>query len=467
MPLSPQSQGKAARKQCPRTSHRHAGNIDRDPLALIEASSKGRVKSLVALRYGRMLVSPFTFYRGSALLQAHDLAGTPDMGLTVPLCGDAHLMNFGGFATPERNLVFGLNDFDEAHPGPWEWDLKRLTASFLIAARALRHPASVEEAVCHEVVGAYQATMALCAEQGALNTWYGRISPGELLEQPQNSRTLEFLRQTIEKAHRRTHAGLLPKIVDQDRHGRLTLRDDLPEIFHLQGKHSLLDHDDDWLAAKRWQPLYKALMSKYSTTLQGDRRELLSRFEVDDLAFKVVGVGSVGTRCLVALLTDELRNPLFLQFKEARRSVLADYVKVHTPFKHHGQRVVDGQRLMQPASDLFLGWTASPNGHHFYVRQLRDMKVSAELETFDDQTLVAYARLCGRALARAHAKASGAAAVISGYIGKSQQLAEALFTYAQAYGQQNERDFEVFQKACRAGRLQARTEADFTADRLP
>ncbi|MGY4494135.1 DUF2252 domain-containing protein [Pseudomonas sp. TE3610] len=464
---SPQSPGKAARKHCPRSSHRHPGDIDRDPLALIEASSKGRVKSLVALRYGRMLVSPFTFYRGSALLQAHDLAGTPDMGLNVPLCGDAHLMNFGGFATPERNLVFGLNDFDEAHPGPWEWDLKRLTASFLIAARSLRHNENVEEALCREVVNSYQATMTLCAEQGVLNTWYGRISPRELMEQPQSSHTLEYLRQTIEKAHRRTHARLLPKIVDENHHGHLTLRDDLPEIFHLHGKHSLLDHDDDWLAAHRWQPLYKALISKYRTTLQGDRRELFSRFDVHDLAFKVVGVGSVGTRCLVALLTDELRNPLFLQFKEARRSVLADYVKARSPFKHHGQRVVEGQRLMQPASDLFLGWTASPNGHHFYLRQLRDMKVSAELETFDDQTLAAYARLCGRALARAHAKASGEAATISGYIGRSQALADALFAYAQAYAAQNEKDYERFQQACRAGRLQARIEADFTADRLP
>ena len=465
MPLPPE--GKAARKRCPRSSHAHPGTIDRDPLALIEASSKGRVKSLVALRYGRMLVSPFTFYRGSALLQAHDLAGTPDMGLNVPLCGDAHLMNFGGFATPERNLVFGLNDFDEAHPGPWEWDLKRLTASFLIAARHLRHDAAVEETVCREVVGAYQATMALCAEQGVLNTWYGRISPTELLGKPESSRTLEHLRLTIEKAHRRTHAGLLPKIADKDAHGRLTIRDDLPEIFHLHGRNSLLDQDDEWLNVRRWQPLYKAMLADYRTTLQGDRRELLSRFDVHDLAFKVVGVGSVGTRCLVALLTDELQHPLFLQFKEARRSVLADYVKPRSPFKHDGQRVVEGQRLMQPASDLFLGWTSSPNGRHFYVRQLRDMKVSAELETFDNETLAAYARLCGRALARAHAKASGQAALISGYIGKGAAMADALYAYAKAYGKQNEKDFETFQKACRTGRLQARTEADFTADHLP
>ena len=462
-----QAHGKAARKLCPRGSHAHPGNLDRDPLALIEASSKGRVKSLVALRYGRMLVSPFAFYRGSALLQAHDLAGTPDMGVSIALCGDAHLMNFGGFATPERNLIFGVNDFDEAHPGPWEWDLKRLTASFLIAARDLRHSTAIEEQVCREVVNAYQATLTLCAEQGVLNTWYGQISYKDLLGQAQTSNTLEHVRQAMAKAERRTHAELLPKIVERDDQGRMTIRDDLPEIFHLHKETTLLDSNDDWLNVRRWQPLYKALMSDYRLTLQADRRELLSRFEVHDLAFKVVGVGSVGTRCLVALLTDELQQPLFLQFKEARRSVLADYVKPRSPFKHNGQRVVEGQRLMQSASDLFLGWTSGPTGRHFYVRQLRDMKVSAELETFDDETLVAYARICGRALGRAHAKASGEAALISGYIGSGERLADALYAYAQAYARQNEQDYECFQKACRSGQLQARSEADFTADRMP
>ncbi|BCQ62537.1 hypothetical protein PBOI14_42870 [Pseudomonas sp. Boi14] len=216
-----------------------------------------------------------------------------------------------------------------------------------------------------------------------------------------------------------------------------------------------------------WRPLYDTFMRDYRGTLQADRRDLLARFQPCDLAFKVVGVGSVGTRCLVALLTDAQQRPLFLQFKEARRSVLADYVRERSKPRHNGQRVVEGQRLMQSASDLFLGWTTGPNGRHFYVRQLRDMKVSAELETFDEDTFAAYARICGRALARAHAKASGQAARISGYIGKSETLAEALWHYAQAYATQNERDFERFQQACRKGRLQARSEADFAADHLP
>ena len=459
-------QGKDARKKCPRNAQAEPGKIKRDPLPLIKASSVGRISSLVELRYGRMLVSPFTFYRGYALLQAHDLAGTSNMGLVSPICGDCHLMNFGGFATPERNLLFSVNDFDEVHPGPWEWDLKRLVASFVVAARDLRHGESVEESVCREVVASYQGTMLECAEQSALENWYESISYDDLRKQA-NKATLEHVERAIEKAERRTHAELLPKISERDAQGRLVIRDDLPEIFHLHKNTTLLDADDDWLRLSDWRPLYDTFMRDYPGTLQADRRALLSRFHVHDMAFKVVGVGSVGTRCLVALLTDEQEFPLFLQFKEARRSVLADYVKVRSKVRHDGQRVVEGQRLMQSASDLFLGWTTGPNGRHFYVRQLRDMKISAELETFDAPTFAAYARVCGRALARAHAKASGLAAQISGYIGKSDALADALLKYAKSYAKQNEKDFERFQQACRKGRLQARSEADFAADHLP
>jgi uncharacterized protein (DUF2252 family) len=459
-------QGKDARKNCSRSSQASMGKTNRDPLPLIKASSKDRIRSLVELRYGRMLVSPFTFYRGNALLQAHDLAGTTNMGLISPICGDSHLMNFGGFATPERNLLFSVNDFDEAHPGPWEWDLKRLVASFLIAVRDLRHGESVEETVCRHVVGTYQQTMLECAEQSSLETWYESITYNDLQQQASKT-NLEHVERAIEKAERRTHAQLLPKISERDAEGRLIIRDDLPEIFHLHKNTTLLDADDDWLRLSDWRPLYDAFMRDYPGTLQADRRELLSRFHVQDMAFKVVGVGSVGTRCLVALLTDDQDFPLFLQFKEARRSVLADYVKIKSRVRHNGQRVVDGQRLMQSASDLFLGWTTGPSGRHFYVRQLRDMKVSAELESFDADAFAAYGRICGRALARAHAKSSGHAAQISGYIGKSDALADALFKYAQSYTKQNEQDFERFQQACREGRLRARSEADFAADHLP
>lgn len=413
-----------------------------------------------------MLVSPFTFFRGNALLQAHDLSGTANMGLNLPICGDSHLMNFGGFATPERNLLFSVNDFDEAHPGPWEWDLKRLAASCVVAARDLRHGESVEEQVCREMVGAYQTTLLECAEQSTLENWYESISYNDLLAQARKS-TLEHVERAIEKAERRTHAELLPKISERDTHGRLIIRDDLPEIFHLHKNTTLLDAEDDWLRLADWRPLFGTFMREYRSTLQPDRRELLSRFHVQDLAFKVVGVGSVGTRCLVALLTDDQEFPLFLQFKEARRSVLADYVKSKSRVRHEGQRVVEGQRLMQAASDLFLGWTTGPSGRQFYVRQLRDMKISAELENFDGETFAAYGRVCGRALARAHAKASGLAAQISGYIGKGDALADALLKYAQHYTAQNERDFERFQTACRKGQLRARSEADFAADHMP
>lgn len=459
-------QGKDARKKCSRSAQASLGKGERDPIPLIKASSEGRVKSLVELRYGRMLVSPFTFFRGNALLQAHDLARTPNMGLVSPICGDSHLMNFGGFATPERNLLFSVNDFDEAHPGPWEWDVKRLVASFLVAARDLRHGSSVEETVCHQMVGAYQQTMLECAEQSTLETWYESISYEDMREQASKS-ALEHVERAIAKAERRTHAELLPKISERDAQGRLIIRDDLPEIFHLHKNTTLLDAEDDWLRLADWRPLFDSFMRDYRSTLQADRRELVSRFRVQDMAFKVVGVGSVGTRCLVALLTDEQEFPLFLQFKEARRSVVANYVKAKSRVRHEGQRVVDGQRLMQSASDLFLGWATGPSGRHFYVRQLRDMKVSAEIETFDADSFAAYARVCGRALARAHAKSSGHAAQISGYIGKSDALSNALFKYAQGYTAQNERDFERFQQACRKGRLHARSEADFAADHLP
>jgi uncharacterized protein (DUF2252 family) len=459
-------QGKAARKNCSRSAQASMGKVTRDPIPLIKRSSEGRIKSLVELRYGRMLVSPFTFYRGNALLQAHDLATTPDMGLASTICGDCHLMNFGGFATPERNLLFSVNDFDEVHPGPWEWDLKRLVASFMVAARDLRHGEPVEEDVCLQVVSSYQDTMLECAQQSSLENWYESITYDDLLKQASKS-TLEHVERAIEKAERRTHAELLPKISERDAKGHLVIRDDLPEIFHLHKDTTLLDADDDWLRLSDWRPLYKTFMNDYRATLQADRRELLSRFHVHDMAFKVVGVGSVGTRCLVALLTDEQEFPLFLQFKEARRSVLADYVKVKSRVRHEGQRVVNGQRLMQSASDLFLGWATGPSGRHFYVRQLRDMKISAELENFDAEAFAAYGRLCGRALARAHAKSSGHASQISGYIGKSDALAEALVKYAKSYTDQNNRDYERFQQACRKGLLRARSEADFAADHLP
>lgn len=460
-------QGKDARKQCPRNSQAMHGKTDRDPLPLIKASSAGRIRSLNELRFGRMLASPFAFYRGNALLHAHDLSETPDMGLYSTICGDCHLMNFGGFATPERNLLFSVNDFDEVHPGPWEWDLKRLVASFLVAVRDLRHGAAVEEDICRHVVASYQQNMAECAEQSALEVWYDSITYDDLLKRAASNTTLERVKNAIEKAKRRTHAELLPKICERDEHGRLLIRDDLPEIFHLHKDTTLLDADDDGMRLNDWRPLYDTFMRDYRTTLAGDRRDLLARFHPHDLAFKVVGVGSVGTRCLVALLTDDQERPLFLQLKEARRSVLADYVKAKSRIRHNGQRVVEGQRLMQSASDLFLGWTTGPNGRHFYVRQLRDMKISAELETFDAETFAAYGRICGKALARAHAKASGQAAQISGYIGKSDVMADALFKYAKAYSDQNERDFERFQQACRKGKLRARSEADFAADHLP
>ncbi|AQV93281.1 DUF2252 domain-containing protein [Cupriavidus necator] len=454
--------GKALRTQVPRGAHDAIGNVDRDPVALLETSSEGRVPRLVPLRYGRMIQSPFAFFRGSAIIQAHDLAGTPDSGLPMQICGDCHLANFGGFASPERALLFDLNDFDETSPGPWEWDLKRLSASFVVAARHLRHKAGVAEALVREVVGSYQRRTAAYAEMGMLDTWYDRITFERLLEEETLPEVQKRIRRGMERAADRTHESLLPKLAERIG-DRWSILDAPPAIFHVRGEQTLFGPDDDWLVASEDELAQGQAYKEYLATLAPDRRRLLGHFTRHDLAFKVVGVGSVGTRCLVLLLVDQHDKPLFLQIKEATRSVVARYYK-SAPTAHEGRRVVDGQRLMQAASDLFLGWTKGPFGRHFYMRQLRDMKLSAQIELMDAELLGRYASLCGWVLARAHAKAGGLAAEVSGYLGRSDRMADVMVGYASGYADQVERDYDQFVTACRSGRLEARTDADMAAD---
>lgn len=456
--------GRELRKLVPRKAQAEVGQTQRDVVALLERSSHDRLQRLVPLRYGRMLSSPFAFFRGSALLQAHDLAATPCSGLIQQICGDCHLLNFGGFATPERTLVFDLNDFDETHPGPWEWDLKRLVASFHVAATHFGFKPEAADELVWQLVTSYRQHMAKYAQMGALAIWYDRLSFDRLLKSVEHASARHLLRQAMERAARRTHDELLPRIAERQGESWL-LKDAPPCLFHLHGSSSLLTAEDGWMNAQEWRSLFVGMYEQYLQTLSASHRQLLGYFTLQDLAFKVVGVGSVGTRCLVMLLTDAMQAPLFLQIKEARESVLAGYVPAGaSAYVHQGERVVIGQRMMQASSDAFLGWASGPRGRHYFLRQLRDMKLTPQLELYDAELFGLYAGICGWVLARAHARAGGMAPEIAGYIGGSEAFAEALVKYGRSYAQRVEQDYELFRKACRSGRLQAQSEADFTAD---
>ncbi|MFM0516940.1 MULTISPECIES: DUF2252 domain-containing protein [Caballeronia] len=462
--------GRAARERTPRGAHDAIGDVDRDPIELLRMSSKGRVDALIPLRYGRMLVSPFTFYRGSAILQAHDLATTPDSGIAIQICGDCHLSNFGGFATPERALIFDLNDFDETALGPWEWDLKRLVASFTIAGRHFGHDDLAADEFAFLAARSYQTHLREYAEMSVLDLWYERITFDRMYDAVQNEDARRRIKRGIERASRRTHETMLPKLAERTG-DTWRIRDAPPAVFHIRGQSTLIDKNDGWMTLKGSpQEIFGALILKYVATLTPERARLLSQFTLQDVAFKVVGVGSVGTRCLVLLLTDHHDKPLFLQMKEASTSVVARYAnraRDADDSGHDGQRVVHGQRLMQAATDPFLGWATGPLGRTLYIRQLRDMKISPELDTFSDDAFREYAALCGWALARAHAKSGGRALDISGYLGNGDRMADVLVRYGRAYADQVEKDYEVFRAACRDGRLEARSDADMSADFAP
>jgi uncharacterized protein (DUF2252 family) len=428
--------GRALRTKTPRISQAqfkvpHKG---RDVVAMLEKSNRGRVPALVPIRYGRMLHSPFAFLRGAAGIMAHDLARTPASGIRVQVCGDAHLMNFGGFATPERHLVFDVNDFDETLPAPWEWDLKRLAASVTLAGRHLGFAGRrVTDATLAAAAG-YREHMALYAPMNALEMWYQRIDASKVSE-------LHFASQLKNSSSAPRDPGtehLFPKLTEAV--GRIRrIRQELPLMFRpRKGDRTITD-------ARR-------LLARYRATLPADRRTLLARFELVDFAMKVVGVGSVGTRCAVALLMAGDSDSLFLQIKEAGASVLEPY-SGRSQQRNHGERVVEGQRLLQAASDLFLGWSRDPTLRvDFYVRQLRDCKTAANVDTMEYPHLLDYAHHCGAALARAHAKA-GDAAAISGYIGKSDAFDRALARFAAAYADQSEHDFEQLKTAAKNGRI--------------
>ena len=440
--------GKAARDHALPGSH--AGwtpAADRpDPIALLEEQNANREPDLVPVRHGRMMVSPFTFYRGAAKIMAADLKDTPNAGLIAQLCGDAHLSNFGGFATPERDVIFDINDLDETLPAPWEWDVKRLAASVVLAGRHIQLKQSQSARAASAAVRSYREHMAEYAFMKALDIWYDKIDLERMLAHFDDEKERARMRQRVEQARGRSVAEHdFPRLAEQVG-ATPRIKDNPPLIFHSADVKE--DQGTEEL---------KSAWALYRESLPEHVRVLFGRFHLCDMAVKVVGVGSVGTTCLIALYLAADDDPLFLQIKQANASVLEPYAgkSLHG---NHGQRVVVGQRLMQAASDIFLGWSQGHRGRHFYVRQLRDMKLSAIIEGFDDQLLRGYAEACGWALARAHAR-SGDAAMISGYMGSSHTFDEAICDFAVDYADQAERDHKAFVKAVREGRVKAVVES--------
>jgi uncharacterized protein (DUF2252 family) len=433
--------GRSLREKVPRSSHAEwSPAADRpDPISLLEEQDRSRLAQFVPIRYGRMIASPFGFLRGSAVVMAGDLAATPVTGLQVQLCGDAHLSNFGVYATPERNQVFDVNDFDETLPGPWEWDVKRLAASIVVAGRTMGLTRAMNRQAVVGCVRSYREHMWEYGEMRHIDVWYARIDP-ESTRRFVRSSDRAYVEKELEKARRSSSLVAFPRLT-QKVDGRYRIKDDPPTIVHL---------DDEELAQQ-----LSALVERYSESLQEDRHVLLSKYRFVDVAHKVVGVGSVGTRCYVALLMgSEKSDPLFLQVKQAQASVFEPHLGPSS-YSNHAQRVVLGQRLMQAASDIFLGWTGL-GSIDFYVRQLRDMKLSVSVESLSESRFVQYCELCGWALARAHAR-SGDPAQVSGYLGANDTFDRAIASFAVAYADQTERDHAALLGAAQAGRIPTQT----------
>jgi uncharacterized protein (DUF2252 family) len=452
------ARGKAARAEVPRSRHaEYDSPADRpDPIDLLEAQAKTRVPELVPIRYGRMLVSPFTFYRGAAKIMADDLARTPRSGLTVQCCGDAHLSNFGVFASPERRLVFDINDFDETLPGPWEWDIKRLAASMLIAARDNGYGAKDQDRIVVETVSQYRNAMREFAAMPNLEVWYAHLEIEALLQERAAELQARMVKRTekgLAKARTRDSMSAFTKLTQQV-NGTVEIVDQSPLIVPLR-VFVAGDERETWL---EW---LRALVRSYRQSLEYDRRVLLEQFHLTDFARKVVGVGSVGTRAWIGLFFGrDGTDPLFLQLKEAEASVLEEYVG-KSQFKNHGQRVVVGQRLMQATSDIFLGWIHVKAGidgvaRDFYGRQLKDWKGSVEIDQMVPGGMTVYGRLCGWTLARAHAR-SGDRIAIASYLGGGNQFDRAVLEFSKTYADQNERDYQALVEAVKTGRIAAET----------
>jgi uncharacterized protein (DUF2252 family) len=446
--------GKAARSAAPRSSHGEwEPTADRaDPVELLESQAETRVGQLAPLRYGRMLVSPFTFYRGAAAVMAADLAPTPRSGLEAQLCGDAHLSNFGAFASPERRLVFDLNDFDETLPGPWEWDVKRLVASFSLAGRDRGCGDGQRRRIVLAAAREYRETMRRLAQMGNLESWYQQLDADAIAARwaaAVGDKQRKAFERNVAKARAKDSSRAVSKLAEEV-DGKLRIVSDPPLIVPIEE----LAEEASGVDVKA---TVLHVLSGYRDSLAVERRVLLDGYRLVDIAFKVVGVGSVGTRAWISLMLGRDRgDPLFLQIKEAQRSVLEPHA-APSEFDHQGERVVHGQRLMQAASDVMLGWVRAEgidgNRRDFYVRQLWDWKGSARIESMDARGLTAYAEICGMTLAHAHAR-GGDRIAIGAYLGKSDTFDKAIAAFAEAYADQNERDYAALKAAADAGRIE-------------
>ena len=439
--------GKQMRKNCPRSSlaewkapvNRH------DPVDLILESNKGRIQKLLPLRHGRMARTPFTFYRGAAHNMAADLSNTPVTGMLVQACGDAHLCNFGGFATPERNVIFSINDLDETLPAPWEWDLKRLSASFVVACRNNSLNEKIARETAMECVRSYRENMVVYSGMKTMELWHYSLGADQLISKLKDPELKRRGLKRIEKEQARSIAAeIFPQIAEGSGKSRY-IKDELPSIFHWEG------HLPGEVSKEA-----RAAIEQYKTSLPPGFSFLLNRYDLKDLVIKVVGVGSVGTACWVALFMTGDGDPLFIQAKEARTSVLEAYAG-KSIYSNNGQRVVNGYRLMQPFSDPFLGWSSGERGRDFFFRQLRDIKISIKVETFGKSEMMSFADWCGQALALSHAR-SGDAAMLSGYMGNSNILDLAIAEFSLAYADQNEKDHATLKKAIKSGKVEAEFE---------
>jgi len=442
------AKGAALRKVTPRAAQQEWSPPEdrQDPIEILIETNIGRIESLLPIRYSRMMESPFAFYRGAAAIMASDLANTPNTGVQLQLCGDCHLMNFGGFATPERKLVFDINDFDETFPGPWEWDLKRLAASFAIAGRWRKFSNKNCKEFAWNAADSYKRHMLEYSKLSALQIWYADIDLAALIEKGEDEGIKSFQHKRIKKAAEYTaHEKEFAKMTYQEG-SQARIKDDPPLIYHPSGEEG-----------KRVLREAETVHKRYIASLPHDKQVLLSRYTLHDLAIKVVGVGSVGTACGISLLMSATGEPIFLQFKEARKSVLEANVKLKGKYDNQGERIVMGQKLMQSASDMFLGWTHDDLNKSFYIRQLRDAKVKPVLEIMKAKNMADFAKACGWALARAHAR-TGDPSLLSGYMGNSNEFANAISKFSISYADQNEADYAKMLEAIKEGRLPVSSE---------
>ncbi len=414
-----------------------------DLIAFLKRTNIGRIQELIPIRYGRMMVSPFTFFRGSSAVMAADLATIRTTNVPVQACGDCHLLNFGAFATPERNVVFDINDFDETLPAPWEWDLKRLATSFVLCARDIGIKDKQAIAAAQTVAQAYRTMMGDYVRKSILDIWYERIEWEHCIQNTTNEELQKKLQDGLNKAMKRDDRYYFPKLTEE-----------VDGQYQIRDRGRLIYHPEPTEGKSLFQQVEESL-KRYKASLQDDRQRLVDRYKLADAAIKVVGVGSVGTMCLVALLLAPDAEPLFLQLKEARPSVLEPYAG-KSAYENSGQRVAAGQRIMQSASDIFLGWTQFEGDRHFYVRHLRDMKIKLEPEGWDGKQLVAFAELTGRVLARAHAR-SGDAALIGSYLENGESFDHAIAEFARTYADQTALDHQELLKAIESGRIHAQT----------